>query len=61
MFYLSRRCRYWQVIRLTYINRKLIRSGELFAAGPYVPNANVVEQAIDSSRYFVLRVEDSGK
>ncbi|RUO96010.1 hypothetical protein BC936DRAFT_142802 [Jimgerdemannia flammicorona] len=35
--------------------------GDLFALCPYDPTANSVEAVLDSSRYFVLKVEDHGR
>jgi len=37
------------------------QSGELFAKALYDPSAPSVEAVLDSSRYFVVRVEDNGK
>ncbi|KAI9595017.1 hypothetical protein BDF19DRAFT_89477 [Syncephalis fuscata] len=37
------------------------KTEELFAAGPYASDGRAVEVALDSSRYFVLRVEDAGR
>lgn len=34
------------------------RTGELFAVCPYEENKGCVESVTDSSRYFVLRIED---
>jgi len=33
-------------------------SGELFAVCPYDPKGNSVEPVLDSSRYFVVRLEN---
>ncbi|KAF9174943.1 Adaptin ear-binding coat-associated protein 2 [Mortierella sp. AD011] len=37
------------------------RTGELFAVCPYEENKGCVESVIDSSRYFVLKIEDQGR
>lgn len=37
------------------------RTGELFAVCPYEENKGCVESVTDSSRYFVLRIEDQGR
>ncbi|KAI1307688.1 Adaptin ear-binding coat-associated protein 2 [Mortierella claussenii] len=37
------------------------RTGELFATCPYEENKGCVESVTDSSRYFVLRIEDQGR
>ncbi|KAF9974914.1 Adaptin ear-binding coat-associated protein 2 [Actinomortierella ambigua] len=37
------------------------QTGELFAACPYEENRGCVEPVIDSSRYFVLKIEDQGR
>ncbi|KAI8991966.1 hypothetical protein BDF20DRAFT_847545 [Mycotypha africana] len=36
-------------------------TGELFAVCPYDPNSNSVEAVLDSSRYFVLKIESEGR
>ncbi|KAI8141866.1 hypothetical protein BJV82DRAFT_617829 [Fennellomyces sp. T-0311] len=36
-------------------------SGELFALCPYNPSTNSVEPVLDSSRYFVLKIEHEGR
>ncbi|RUS17387.1 adaptin ear-binding coat-associated protein 1 [Endogone sp. FLAS-F59071] len=36
-------------------------TGDLFALCPYDPTNNSVESVLDSSRYFVLKVEDHGR
>ncbi|KAI9299340.1 hypothetical protein BJ944DRAFT_54007, partial [Cunninghamella echinulata] len=35
--------------------------GELFAVCPYDSNSNSVEAVLDSSRYFVLKIENEGR
>lgn len=35
--------------------------GELFAVCPYEVHSNSVEAVLDSSRYFVLKIESDGK
>lgn len=35
--------------------------GELFAMCPYDVGSNSVEAVLDSSRYFVLKIESDGK
>ncbi|KAF9898180.1 Adaptin ear-binding coat-associated protein 2 [Lobosporangium transversale] len=37
------------------------KTGELFATCPYEENKGCVESVTDSSRYFVLRIEDQGR
>lgn len=37
------------------------RTGELFAVCPYEENKGCVESVTDSSRYFVLKIEDQGR
>jgi len=37
------------------------QTGDLFAKADYDPTKPCVEAVLDSSRYFVIRVEDSGK
>ncbi|KAI8340899.1 hypothetical protein BC941DRAFT_418535 [Chlamydoabsidia padenii] len=36
-------------------------TGEVFAVSPYDPNSNSVEAVLDSSRYFVLKIENEGR
>ncbi|CAO3590528.1 unnamed protein product [Absidia cylindrospora] len=36
-------------------------TGETFAVCPYDPNSNSVEAVLDSSRYFVLKIENDGR
>jgi hypothetical protein len=38
----------------------LLHLGEVFAVSPYDPNSNSVEAVLDSSRYFVLKIENEG-
>ncbi|CAG8546729.1 957_t:CDS:2 [Diversispora eburnea] len=40
---------------------RIMSIGELFAQCLYDPETNSVEPVRDSSRYFVLRIEDSGR
>ncbi|GJJ77890.1 adaptin ear-binding coat-associated protein 1/2 [Entomortierella parvispora] len=37
------------------------KTGELFASCPYEENKGCVEPVTDSSRYFVVRIEDQGR
>ncbi|SAL98109.1 hypothetical protein [Absidia glauca] len=39
----------------------LLHLGEVFAVSPYDPNSNSVEAVLDSSRYFVLKIENEGR
>ncbi|KDR81737.1 hypothetical protein GALMADRAFT_135142 [Galerina marginata CBS 339.88] len=43
------------------LNLEDAQTGELFARAEYDPTRPSVEAVLDSSRYFVVRVEDSGK
>ncbi|KAL0097533.1 adaptin ear-binding coat-associated protein 1 [Phycomyces blakesleeanus] len=36
-------------------------TGEVFAVCPYDPNSNSMEPVLDSSRYFVLKIEHEGR
>ena len=50
----------WKMARL--VRRRALTSGDLFAMCPYDITGKSVEAVLDSSRYFVLRVEhDDGE